>query len=117
MNSDKTNINLCSLIGMIFDSMWSEYEIKNNYEINKFLLILYSGSDEYSINLSSGEEGPVEKLTLEEKEKLPEVEKEKIANEEEDFKEEQDAIDVELTDPEDLDMGEQDIINYDRDEL
>ena len=41
MNNDKTNINLCSLISMIFDLMWDEYAVTNNYEINKFLLILY----------------------------------------------------------------------------
>jgi hypothetical protein len=117
MNSDKTNINLCSLIAMIFDLMWTEYEITNNYEINKFLLILYTGVVEYDINLSSGDEATIEKITPEEKEKLPDAEKEKIADAEEDFKEEQDAIDAEPTDQEDLDMGEQDIINYDRDEL
>ena len=31
MNNDKTNINLCSLIAMIFDLMWEEYAPINNF--------------------------------------------------------------------------------------
>ena len=115
MNTDKTNINLCNLISMIFDSMWEDYAPKNNYEVNKFLLILYTGIEDYMVSLSNSEDIAADKPLPEDINKLPETEKQKIADEAEDFKEEQDALDTEPTDEEDLDLGEQDVIMHDRD--
>jgi hypothetical protein len=116
MNTEKTNITLCNLIALIFDEMWSEYEPVKNYQMNKFLLVLYSGTDENAINTFNVDDIPTEKISVEEKEKLPEAAQKEINDQEDDFKEEQDAIDVEGTDPEDLDLGEQDIIMYDREQ-
>ena len=91
----KTNINLCSLISMVFDLMWQEYSTPNSYEINKFLLILYSGLDETIINSVGVEDMSTDKITPEEKEKMTDDQKTKLVEAEEDFKEETDAIDVE----------------------
>jgi len=115
MNTDKTNIILSNLISLIFNLMWEEYEIKNNYEINKFLLILYTNTNDYDIDKSNGVDSDMP--TPDDLQKLPDVEKEKINELTDDFKEEQDAIDMEPTDEEDLDYGEQNLINYDRDQL
>jgi len=115
MNNDKVNINLCSLIAIIFDNMWEEYEVKNNYEINKFLLLLYTGVEDYLISLSGvadvvGED-PV---TPEDIANMTDEQKEKLSEQAEDDKEREDAIDYEPPDPEDLDMGEQELIMDDR---
>ena len=115
MNTDKVNINLCSLIAMIFDNMWEEYEVKNNYEINKFLLLLYTGVEDYSISISGvadivGEEP----ISTDEIAKMSDEQKEKIAEQIEDDKEREDAIDYEPGEAEDLDMGEQELIMDDR---
>jgi len=120
-NDDKTNINLCNCIAMIFDLMWNEYNISNNYEINKFLLLLNSTQDENYISTFDVDDNTVEtkpqneaklnKLELENKELLIE----KSQDEKDDFKEEQDALDVEGTEPEDLDLGEEATM-YDREE-
>jgi len=116
MNTDKVNINLCSLIAVIFDNMWEEYEVKNNYEINKFLLLLYTGVEDYLISLSGvadviGED-PV---TPEEIANMTDEQKTKLSEQAEDDKEREGAIDYEAGDAEDLDMGEQELIMYDRD--
>jgi len=105
MNTDKTNINLCSLISMIFELMWQEYAIKNSYELNTFLIILYS-QDSEMINSSISMDDPADKLTLEERENLTEVQKEVIDDVQQDFIEEAEAIDVEPMDEEDRDLGD-----------
>ena len=115
MNTDKVNINLCSLIAVIFDNMWEEYEVKNNYEINKFLLLLYTGVEDYLISLSGvadvvGED-PV---TPEEIANMTDEQKAKLSEQAEDDKERADAIDYEPGEAEDLDMGEQELIMDDR---
>jgi hypothetical protein len=115
MNTDKVNINLCSLIAVIFDNMWEEYEVKNNYEINKFLLLLYTGVEDYLISLSGvadvlGED-PV---TPEEIANMTDEQKTKLSEQAEDDKERLDAIDYEPGEAEDLDMGEQELIMDDR---
>jgi hypothetical protein len=118
MNTDKTNINLASLIAMIFDNIWEEYEIKNNSEINKFLLLLYTGVEDYLITLSGVDSVATvaeQPMSADELSKLTDEEREKITNELEDDKEREDAIDAEPTDAEDLDMGEQEIHMEDRD--
>jgi hypothetical protein len=101
MNNDKTNINLCSLIAMIFDLMWEEYAPINNFEINKFLLILYSETDDI-VSSSVG----IEEQLPESTEKLTEEQQAVIKDAEEDFKEETEAIDVEGMDEEDKDLGD-----------
>jgi hypothetical protein len=118
-NDDKTNINLCNCIAMIFDLMWKEYDVSNNYEINKFLLMLNSTPDDNFISSYDNDENTMEervqndsksnKTELENKELIVE----KSEDEKEDFKEEQDALDVEGTEPEDLDLGEEATM-YDR---
>ena len=105
MNSDKTNINLCSLISMIFDLMWQEYSVKNNYEINSFLLILYSTSDEI-INSSISMDDPTDKLIDQEKENMTEEQKAVADDVQQDFVEEAEALDVEPMDEDDKDLGE-----------
>jgi hypothetical protein len=105
MNNDKTNINLCSLIALIFDLMWEEYAPVNNYELNKFLLILYSETEE-NIGSSLDVEDDSGKLAPEEFEKLSDDQKEKIKDAQEDFKEENEAIDVEGMDEDEKDLGE-----------
>jgi hypothetical protein len=105
MNNDKTNINLCSLIALVFDLMWEEYAPINNYEINKFLLILYSESEE-NIGSNLDAEDNTGKLAAEDFEKLSDDQKEKIKDVEEDFKEESDAIDVEGMDEDEKDLGD-----------
>lgn len=117
MNTDKTNINLASLIAMIFDNIWEEYEIKNNSEINKFLLLLYTGVEDYNITLSGVDSVATvteQPMSADELSKLTDEEREKIKNELEDDKEREDAIDAEPTDAEDLDLGEQEIHMDDR---
>ena len=105
MNNDKTNINLCSLIALIFDLMWEEYAPVNNYELNKFLLILYSETEE-NIGSNLDVEDDSGKLAPEEFEKLSDDQKEKIKDAQEDFKEENEAIDVEGMDEDEKDLGE-----------
>jgi len=107
INNDKTNINLCSLISMIFDLMWQEYSVPNNYEINRFLLILYSGDEETIISSTGLTDisDSSDKITAEEREKLTDEQKEKLVEAEEDFKEESDAIDVEPMDDDEMDLG------------
>ena len=106
MNNDKVNINLCSLIALIFDLMWEEYAPVNNFELNKFLLILYSGNEEITISSSGLEDTGVEKISNEEFEKLSDDQKAVIIDQQDDFKEEAEAIDVEGMDEEDKDLGE-----------
>ena len=106
MNNDKTNINLCSLISMIFDLMWDEYAITNNYEINKFLLILYSGNEEITISSVGLDDTGNNEITPEEREKLSEEQKAVLVDAEDDFKEESEAIDVEGMDEDEKDLGE-----------
>jgi hypothetical protein len=101
MNNDKTNINLCSLIAMIFDLMWEEYAPINNFEINKFLLILYSETDDV-MSSSVG----IEEQLPESTEKLTEEQQAVIKDAEDDFKEETEAIDVEGMDEDEKDLGE-----------
>jgi hypothetical protein len=105
INNDKTNINLCSLIALVFDLMWDEYAPINNFEINKFLLILYSESDE-NIGTSIGVEDTSDKLAPEDFEKLSDDQKAVIKDAEDDFKEENDAVDVEGMDEDEKDLGE-----------
>jgi hypothetical protein len=105
MNNDKTNINLCSLISLIFDLMWEEYSVVNNYEINKFLLILYSGDEEVTISSLGADISP-DVVTVEDRDKLSEEQKAVIIEAEEDFKEENEALDVEPMDEDEKDLGE-----------
>jgi hypothetical protein len=70
--------------------MWSEYEPVKNYQMNKFLLVLYSGTDENTINTFNIDDIPTEQISVEEKEKLPEAAQKEIKDQEDDFKEEQD---------------------------
>jgi hypothetical protein len=100
MNSDKTNINLCSLIAMIFDLMWEEYAPVNNFEINKFLLILYSETEDVVSSNIGLEEQP------EDLEKLTEEQQAALKDAQDDFKEENEAIDVEGMDEDEKDLGE-----------
>jgi len=100
MNSDKTNINLCSLIAMIFDLMWGEYAPVNNFEINKFLLILYSETEDVVSSNIGLEEQP------EDLEKLTEEQQAALKDAQDDFKEENEAIDVEGMDEDEKDLGE-----------
>ena len=111
MNNDKTNINLCNCIAMIFDIMWKEYNVENNYEINKFLLLLNSSQDQdYISSLYNVEDVGPEKVIQEQEvkatpdiaEKLQEIQK----DEQDDFKEEADALDVEGQDADEMDLGE-----------
>jgi hypothetical protein len=115
MNNDKTNINLCSLIALVFDLMWEEYAPINNYEINKFLLILYSESDE-NIGSNLDIEDNTGKLAPEEFEKLSDDQKEKIKDVEDDFKEENEAIDVEGMDEDEKDLGDDSLATMMHDE-
>jgi hypothetical protein len=118
-NDDKTNINLCNCIAMIFDLMWKEYNIPDNYEINKFLLLLNSTPednfmstydvDDSAVEVKIQDETKLNKLDIDKKEQIIE----QTADEKEDFKEEQEALDVEGTEPEDLDLGEEATM-YDR---
>jgi hypothetical protein len=104
MNNDKVNINLCSLIALIFDLMWKEYAPIDNYEINKFLLILYSETEEnIGTSITMDED---QKITPDEFEKLTDDQKEVIKDAEDDFKEENEAIDVEGMDEDEKDLGE-----------
>jgi len=105
MNTDKTNINLCSLISMVFDLMWQDYSIKNNYEINTFLLILYSTSEEI-INSSISIEDPTDKIVTQEKENMTEEQIQKVDDEQQDFIEEAEALDVEPMDDDERDLGD-----------
>jgi hypothetical protein len=105
MNNDKTNINLCSLIAMIFDLMWEEYAPVNNFELNKFLLILYSETDDV-VSSSAGVEDTSDKISAEEFEKLSDDQKAVIKDAEDDFKEENEAVDVEGMDEDEKDLGE-----------
>jgi hypothetical protein len=105
MNNDKTNINLCSLIAMIFDLMWEEYAPIDNYEINKFLIILYSETEDImSSNIDVNDTS--DKISAEEFDKLTDDQKAVIKDAEDDFKEENEAVDVEGMDEEDKDLGE-----------
>jgi hypothetical protein len=101
MNNDKTNINLCSLIAMIFDLMWEEYAPVNNFEINKFLLILYSETEDVVSSNIGLEEQP------EDLEKLTEEQQAALKDAQDDFKEENEAIDVEGMDDDEKDLGEE----------
>lgn len=104
MNSDKTNINLCSLISMIFDLIWQEYNInKNSYEINTFLLILYS-QDSEMINSSVNIDEPTDKI--EDNENMTEEQLKKVDDAQQDFVEEAEAIDVEPMDEDERDLGD-----------
>jgi hypothetical protein len=105
MNNDKTNINLCSLIAMIFDLMWEEYAPINNYEINKFLIILYSETEDV-MSSTIGVEDVSDKISSEEFEKLTDDQKAVIKDAEDDFKEENEAIDVEGMDEDEKDLGD-----------
>ena len=105
MNTDKTNINLCSLISMIFDLMWQEYSIKNSYEVNTFLLVLYS-QDSEMINSSISMDDISDKLTLEEKENMTEIQKAVAEDIQQDFVEEAEALDVEPMDEDERDLGD-----------
>ena len=105
MNNDKTNINLCSLISMIFDLIWQEYSVKNNYEINTFLLILYSTSDEI-INSSISMDDPIDKIVDQEKESMTEEQKNVADDAQLDFVEEGEALDVEPMDEDERDLGD-----------
>jgi len=102
MNTDKTNISLCSLISMIFDLMWKEYSINNSYEINTFLLILYSQDAEIINSSISMDDIPV----IEEKENLTEEQKAVVDDVQQDFIEEAEAIDVEPMDEDERDLGD-----------
>jgi hypothetical protein len=108
MNDDKTNINLCNCIAMIFDLMWKEYNVSNNYEINKFLLLLNSSQDQdYISSLYDVEDIAPEKVIQElEKKIIPENIQEAQKDEQEDFKEEAEALDVENQDADEMDLGE-----------
>jgi hypothetical protein len=117
MNTDKTNINLCPCIAMIFDLMWKEYNVNNNYEINKFLLLLNSLPDDNFMNSYDIEDTAPETIIKEQIKPKTEAEEKEDQDKKDDFKEENDAIDVEGTEPEDLDLGEQDVIMYDREEF
>jgi hypothetical protein len=87
--------------------MWQEYSVPNNYEINRFLLILYSGDEETIISSTGLTDisDSSDKITAEEREKLTDEQKEKLVEAEEDFKEESDAIDVEPMDDDEMDLG------------
>ena len=85
--------------------MWDEYAPINNFEINKFLLILYSESDE-NIGTSIGVEDTSDKLAPEDFEKLSDDQKAVIKDAEDDFKEENEAVDVEGMDEDEKDLGE-----------
>jgi len=102
MNTDKTNISLCSLISMVFDLMWREYSINNSYEINTFLLILYSQDAEIINSSISMDDVPV----IEEKENLTEEQKAVVEDVQQDFIEEAEAIDVEPMDEDERDLGD-----------
>jgi hypothetical protein len=104
MNTDKTNINLCSLISMIFDLIWQDYSIKNNYEINTFLLILYSQESEIN-NSSISMDDPTDKI-VEEKENMTEEQKAVVEDAQQDFIEEAEALDVEPMDEDERDLGD-----------
>jgi len=111
MNNDKTNINLCNCIAMIFDLMWKEYNVENNYEINKFLLLLYSSQDDdYILRLYDNDNDDPEKIIKDSvKKSEPEKEQlqEKLKDEQDDFKEEVDALDVENQESDEMDLGEE----------
>lgn len=111
MNNDKTNINLCNCIAMIFDLMWKEYNVGNNYEINKFLLLLNSSQDEdYISSLYNVEDVAPEKVIQDQEKKSNPEMSEKVQEaqkeEQDDFKEEADAIDVEGQEADEMDLGE-----------
>jgi len=112
MNNDKTNINLCNCIAMIFDLMWKEYNVSNNYEINKFLLLLNSSQDEdYISRLFDVEDSAPEKVIQEQEKKVnPEISEqlqEKLKDDQDDFKEEAEALDVEGQEADEMDLGEE----------
>jgi len=86
--------------------MWEEYTITNNYEINKFLLILYSGDEEVTISTVGLSDSANNEITPEEREKLSEDQKAVLVDAEDDFREESDAIDVEGMDEDEKDLGE-----------
>jgi hypothetical protein len=104
MNTDKTNINLCSLISMIFDLIWQEYSVKNNYEINTFLLILYSQEDD--IGSSSISISEYSDVLIESKENMTEEQIQKANEVQQDFVEEAEALDVEPMDEDERDLGD-----------
>ena len=84
--------------------MWQEYSIKNSYEINTFLLILYSQESEI-INSSVSIDEPTDKLS-EEKENMTEEQKTVADDAQQDFIEEGEALDVEPMDEDERDLGD-----------